>query len=123
MYLSKIEIFGFKSFPEKTKIEFDDRISAIVGPNGTGKSNIVDAIRWVLGEQGDRALRSEKREDVVFSGTKNRKPLSVAEVSLTVQNNKNIQHKNTDAGNRRSKAMLHTGAGWVGKIRLIKNGD
>ena len=90
MYLSKIEIFGFKSFPEKTKIEFDDRISAIVGPNGTGKSNIVDAIRWVLGEQGDRALRSEKREDVVFSGTKNRKPLSVAEVSLTVQNNKNI---------------------------------
>lgn len=90
MYLSKIEIFGFKSFAEKTKIEFGDKISAIVGPNGTGKSNIVDAIRWVLGEQGDRVLRSERREDVVFSGTKNRKPLGVAEVSLTIENNKNI---------------------------------
>jgi len=90
MYLSKIEIFGFKSFAEKTKIEFGDKISAIVGPNGTGKSNIVDAIRWVLGEQGDKVLRSEKREDVVFSGTKNRKPLGVAEVSLTIENNKNL---------------------------------
>ena len=89
MYLSKLEIFGFKSFADKTTIEFDSGVSAIVGPNGSGKSNIVDAIRWVLGEQGDKALRSEKREDVVFSGTKNRKPLSVAEVSLTIQNNQN----------------------------------
>lgn len=89
MYLSKLEIFGFKSFADKTTIEFDSGVSAIVGPNGSGKSNIVDAIRWVLGEQGDKALRSEKREDVVFSGTKNRKPLSVAEVSLTIQNNLN----------------------------------
>ena len=90
MYLSKIEIFGFKSFPEKTKIDFDSGVSAIVGPNGSGKSNIVDAIRWVLGEQGDKILRSEKREDIVFNGSKNRKPLSVAEVSITIQNNKNI---------------------------------
>lgn len=90
MYLSKLEIFGFKSFPEKTSIEFDSGVAAIVGPNGSGKSNIVDAIRWVLGEQGDKALRSEKREDVVFNGTSKRKPLSVAEVSLTIQNNKNI---------------------------------
>lgn len=90
MYLSKIEIFGFKSFPEKTVIEFSNGVSAIVGPNGSGKSNIVDAIRWVLGEQGDKALRSEKREDVVFSGTSKRKPLSVAEVSMTIQNNRNI---------------------------------
>lgn len=90
MYLSKLEIFGFKSFPEKTTIEFDSGVAAIVGPNGSGKSNIVDAIRWVLGEQGDKALRSEKREDVVFNGTNKRKPLSVAEVSLTIQNNKNI---------------------------------
>jgi chromosome segregation protein len=89
LYLSKLEIFGFKSFADKTTIEFDSGVSAIVGPNGSGKSNIVDAIRWVLGEQGDKALRSEKREDVVFSGTKNRKPLSVAEVSLTIQNNQN----------------------------------
>lgn len=90
MYLSKLEIFGFKSFAEKTSIEFDSGVSAIVGPNGSGKSNIVDALRWVLGEQGDKALRSEKREDIVFSGTKNRKPLSLAEVSLTIINNKNI---------------------------------
>ena len=55
MYLSKLEIFGFKSFPEKTTIEFDSGVAAIVGPNGSGKSNIVDAIRWVLGEQGDKA--------------------------------------------------------------------
>lgn len=90
MYLSKLEIFGFKSFPEKTSIEFDSGVAAIVGPNGSGKSNIVDAIRWVLGEQGDKVLRSEKREDVVFNGTNKRKALSVAEVSLTIQNNKNI---------------------------------
>jgi len=90
LYLSKLEIFGFKSFPDKTTIEFDSGVAAIVGPNGSGKSNIVDAIRWVLGEQGDKALRSEKREDVVFNGTSKRKPLSIAEVSLTIQNNKNI---------------------------------
>lgn len=90
MYLSKIEIFGFKSFADKTTIEFDSGVSAIVGPNGSGKSNIVDALRWVLGEQGDKVLRSGKREDVVFNGTKFRKPLSVAEVAVTIQNNKNI---------------------------------
>ncbi len=90
MYLSKLEIFGFKSFPEKTTIQFSGGVSAIVGPNGSGKSNIVDALRWVLGEQGDKALRSEKREDVVFSGTSKRKPLSIAEVALTIQNNRNI---------------------------------
>jgi len=86
LYLSKLEIFGFKTFPEKTKLEFAQGVSAIVGPNGSGKSNIVDALRWVLGEQGDRILRSEKRDDVVFSGTKLRKPLSIAEVSLTIDN-------------------------------------
>lgn len=90
MYLSKLEIFGFKSFAEKTTIEFDSGVSAIVGPNGSGKSNIVDAMRWVLGEQGDKALRSQKREDVVFNGTRFRKPLSVAEVALTIQNNKGL---------------------------------
>lgn len=88
MYLSKLEIFGFKSFADKTAIEFDNGVCAIVGPNGSGKSNIVDALRWVLGEQGDKALRSGKREDVVFNGTKYRKPLSVAEVVVTIQNDK-----------------------------------
>lgn len=90
MYLSKLEIFGFKSFADKTSIEFDSGVSAVVGPNGSGKSNIVDAMRWVLGEQGDKALRSQKREDVVFNGTRFRKPLSVAEVALTIQNNKGL---------------------------------
>jgi chromosome segregation protein len=90
LYLSKLEIFGFKSFADKTTIEFGNGVSAIVGPNGSGKSNIVDALRWVLGEQGDKILRSGKREDIVFNGTKLRKPLSVAEVSLTIENNKNI---------------------------------
>ena len=90
MYLSKLEIFGFKSFAEKTTIGFDSGIAAIVGPNGSGKSNIVDAIRWVLGEQGDKALRSEKREDIVFSGTSRRKPLGLAEVAITIINNKGI---------------------------------
>lgn len=90
MYLSKLEIFGFKSFADKTTIEFDSGVSAVVGPNGSGKSNIVDAMRWVLGEQGDKALRSQKREDVVFNGTRFRKPLSVAEVALTIQNNKGL---------------------------------
>lgn len=83
-----MEIFGFKSFADRTAIEFDSGVSAIVGPNGSGKSNIVDALRWVLGEQGDKALRSGKREDIVFNGTKYRKPLSVAEVAVTIQNNK-----------------------------------
>ncbi|MBX7043112.1 MAG: chromosome segregation protein SMC [Ignavibacteria bacterium] len=90
MYLSKLEIFGFKSFADKTVIEFDSGVSAIVGPNGSGKSNIVDALRWVLGEQGDKVLRSGKREDVVFNGTKFRKPLSIAEVAVTIQNDKGI---------------------------------
>jgi chromosome segregation protein len=90
LYLSKLEIFGFKSFADKTTIEFDSGVSAVVGPNGSGKSNIVDAMRWVLGEQGDKALRSQKREDVVFNGTRFRKPLSVAEVALTIQNNRGL---------------------------------
>src|SRR5512140_3329148 len=87
--LKHLELHGYKTFASRSEFAFGSGVSAIVGPNGSGKSNIVDAIRWVLGEQGDKALRSEKREDVVFSGTKNRKPLSIAEVSLTIQNNQN----------------------------------
>ncbi len=90
MYLSKLEIIGFKSFAQKVNLSFDSGISAIVGPNGCGKTNIVDAIRWVLGEQRYSALRSEKMEDVIFNGTKNRKPLGMAEASLVIENNKGI---------------------------------
>ncbi|MCC6397720.1 MAG: chromosome segregation protein SMC [Bacteroidetes bacterium] len=90
MYLSKLEIQGFKSFAQRVSLSFDSGISAIVGPNGCGKTNIVDAIRWVLGEQRYSALRSEKMEDVIFNGTKARKPLGMAEASLVIENTKGI---------------------------------
>ncbi|MDF2157799.1 chromosome segregation protein SMC [Algoriphagus sp. CAU 1675] len=90
MLLSKLEIKGFKSFGDKMVINFDKGITGVVGPNGCGKSNVVDAIRWVLGEQKTRALRSDKMENVIFNGTKNRKPTNMAEVSLTFENTKNL---------------------------------
>ncbi|MCB2203617.1 chromosome segregation protein SMC [bacterium] len=90
MYLSKLEILGFKSFANKTNVVLNDGITAIVGPNGCGKTNIVDALRWALGEQRYSTLRSDKMEDVIFNGTKMRKPIGLAEVSLTIENNKGI---------------------------------
>ena len=90
MYLSKIEILGFKSFVQKVNLSFDSGITSIVGPNGCGKTNVVDAIRWALGEQRPTTLRSDKMEDVIFNGTKSRKPVSMAEVSLTIENTKGI---------------------------------
>ncbi len=90
MQLSKLEIKGFKSFGDKAVINFDEGITGVVGPNGCGKSNIVDAIRWVLGEQKTKALRSDKMENVIFNGTKKRKATQMAEVSLTFNNTKNI---------------------------------
>ena len=90
MYLSKLEILGFKSFAQKTVVNFNQGVTSIVGPNGCGKTNIVDAIRWCLGEQRSGALRSDKMENVIFNGTSNKKPMGMAEVSLTIQNNKGI---------------------------------
>ena len=90
MYLSKLEIFGFKSFAQKTNVQFNEGITSIVGPNGCGKTNIVDAIRWCLGEQKSSALRSDKMENVIFNGTSTRKPMGMSEVSLTIQNTKGI---------------------------------
>jgi chromosome segregation protein len=90
MQLTKLEIKGFKSFGDKVVIHFDQGITGIVGPNGCGKSNVVDAIRWVLGEQKTRALRSDKMENVIFNGTKTRKPTQMAEVSLTFDNTRNL---------------------------------
>ncbi|MBI5476545.1 MAG: chromosome segregation protein SMC [Ignavibacteriales bacterium] len=90
MYLSKIEVIGFKSFAQRINVNFDVGVTAIVGPNGCGKTNIVDAIRWALGEQRYSTLRSDKMEDVIFNGTKTRKPLGLAEVSLTIENTKGI---------------------------------
>ncbi len=90
MYLSKLDIVGFKSFANKIHVKFDAGITAIVGPNGCGKTNVVDAIRWALGEQKPSMLRSDKMEDVIFNGTKNRKPTGMADVSITIENTKGI---------------------------------
>lgn len=90
MYLSKLEIFGFKSFAQKTVVNFNRGVTAVVGPNGCGKTNIVDAIRWCLGEQKSSTLRSDKMENVIFNGTQNKKPMGMAEVSLTLINDKGI---------------------------------
>lgn len=90
MYISELNLHGFKSFAHKTKVNFDSGITSIVGPNGCGKSNIVDALRWVLGEQRPSLLRSSAMSNVIFNGTAKKKALGMAEVSLTFVNDKGI---------------------------------
>lgn len=90
MQLTRLDIKGFKSFGDKTTIHFNNGVTAIVGPNGCGKSNVVDAIRWVLGEQSTKNLRSEKMENIIFNGTRSRKAAQLAEVSLSFNNNKGV---------------------------------
>jgi chromosome segregation protein len=86
VFLKTLEIFGFKSFADKVQIEFTDGVAALLGPNGCGKSNVVDAMKWVLGEQSSKSLRAENMVDVIFAGSETRKPLGVAEVTLLVSN-------------------------------------
>src|SRR6201986_5458691 len=90
MQLTSLEIKGFKSFGDKVTIHFNKGVTAIVGPNGCGKSTVVGAVRWMLGEQSTRMLRSEKMENIIFHGSKSRKAANLAEVSLTFDNTKNI---------------------------------
>ena len=87
MYLKEIKISGFKSFADKINLTLDNDITCIVGPNGSGKSNIVDAVKWVLGEQSVKNLRGDSTmTNVIFSGSKNRKPLNLASVTLVFDN-------------------------------------
>jgi len=90
MFLKRLIIHGFKSFADRTEIVFADGITALLGPNGCGKSNVVDAVKWVLGEHAIKSLRAEKMEDVIFNGTESRKPLNVAEVTLGISNESGI---------------------------------
>ena len=103
MHISKLELYGFKSFAKKQTILLNSGVTGIVGPNGCGKTNIVDAIRWVLGEQKTSRLRSTKMEDVIFNGASNIKPLGLCEVYLTVQNDKGllpIEYEEVEIGRR-----------------------
>jgi chromosome segregation protein len=90
MVLRKLSIFGFKSFADKTEVEFGEGVTAVLGPNGCGKSNVIDAIRWVFGEQKPSALRSANMQDVIFSGSQKRSALNIAEVTLTIENTRKI---------------------------------
>lgn len=103
MYISKLQLHGFKSFSSRETLEFGHGITSIVGPNGCGKTNIVDAIRWVLGEQKYSVLRSARMEDIIFSGAKGIKPLGVSEVYLTVHNNRGklpVEYTDVEIGRR-----------------------
>ncbi|MEO5618841.1 MAG: AAA family ATPase, partial [Candidatus Eisenbacteria bacterium] len=90
MFLHRLEIQGFKSFVDKTRLVFGDGITGVIGPNGCGKTNVSDAIRWVMGEQSAKQLRGDSMEDVIFNGCPSRKPLGMAEVHLTFKNDRGI---------------------------------
>ncbi len=96
MRLKSLEVHGFKTFPDKTKLSFESGITSVVGPNGSGKSNISDAIRWVLGEQSPKSLRCSRMEDVVFNGTDKRKKTGYAEVTLNIDNSDRVLDFNGD---------------------------
>ncbi len=96
MFLKRIEMQGFKSFADRTVINFEDPVTGVVGPNGCGKSNISDAIRWVLGEQSVKSLRGEKMTDVIFAGSESRKAVSMAEVTLVFDNSQRVLNSSND---------------------------
>ena len=113
MRLEKIVLNGFKSFADKTEFNFETPITAIVGPNGCGKSNVVDAVKWVLGEQSVKSLRSGQMADVIFGGSTSRKPLGAAEVTLVMSNPEGV-----------GTGQLHIESNQIEVTRKIyKNGD
>ena len=97
MFLKSMDLYGFKSFADKTQIEFEPGITVIVGPNGCGKSNVVDAIKWVLGEKQAKNIRGEKMEDIIFAGTEQRKQLSLSEVFITIDNTNRVLDFDSDS--------------------------
>ncbi|NCD07221.1 MAG: chromosome segregation protein SMC [Spirochaetia bacterium] len=105
MFLKSLEMFGFKSFADKTQLDFSDGITSLLGPNGCGKSNIVDAIKWVLGEQSTKTLRAGKMEDVIFNGTDKRNQMQMAEVILTINNEG--RHLNLDVSEIEIKRRVY----------------
>ena len=108
MYLKRLEMRGFKSFVDAL-VSFQPGITAVVGPNGTGKSNILDAVLWVLGEQSTTALRSERMEDVIFNGTESRQPLGMAEVSLILGDVDGTSHGNGNGDGEAAPLPLRSG--------------
>src|SRR5688572_1842917 len=109
MRLNRIEIAGFKSFPDRSELTFDEGVTAIVGPNGCGKSNVVDALTWVLGEQSAKSLRGDRMEDVIFGGSDARKPTSAAEVRLKLSGVAARVPGSRDGGGARL-SVLHAGS-------------
>src|SRR5213592_3961369 len=99
--LKRVEILGFKSFFEKVDLSFPGAVTAVVGPNGCGKSNICDAVAWALGEQSARILRGEKMDDVIFNGSSRRRPLGMAEVILTLSTSNGDSEKGNGNGSLR----------------------
>ena len=96
MFLKRIEMQGFKSFADRTIIQFDHPITGIVGPNGCGKSNIADSVRWVLGEQSAKSMRGDKMNDVIFAGSADRRRVNMAEVTLVFDNTNHILNDDKD---------------------------
>ena len=96
MFLKRIEMQGFKSFADRIVINFEDPVTGIVGPNGCGKSNIADAIRWVLGEQSVKSLRGEKMTDIIFAGSDTRKAVNMAEVTLVFDNSDHVLNSDSE---------------------------